>query len=47
MRDARFQVPGPSLRYKVVQKLDRLDQSDRDTKGDVYEYTLASFALFL
>jgi type I restriction enzyme M protein len=44
MRDARFQIPGPALLAKVVDKLDNLDMGDRDTKGDVYEYMLAKIA---
>jgi type I restriction enzyme M protein len=44
MRDARFQIPGAALLDKVVQKLDKLDMGDRDTKGDVYEYMLAKIA---
>lgn len=44
MRDARFQVPSPALLSKVVDKLDKLDMGDRDTKGDVYEYMLAKIA---
>jgi type I restriction enzyme M protein len=44
MRDARFQIPGPALLAKVVDKLDKLDMGDRDTKGDVYEYMLAKIA---
>jgi type I restriction enzyme M protein len=44
MRDARFQIPGPALLVKVVDKLDKLDMGDRDTKGDVYEYMLAKIA---
>jgi hypothetical protein len=44
MRDARFQIPGPALLAKVVDKLDELDMGDRDTKGDVYEYMLAKIA---
>jgi type I restriction enzyme M protein len=35
MRDARFQIPSPQLLAKVVDKLDKLDMRDRDTKGDV------------
>ena len=45
MRDARFQIPGPALLAKVVDKLDTLDMGDRDTKGDVYEYMLANTSL--
>ena len=44
MRDARFQVPSPALLSKVVDKLDKLDMGDRDTKGDVFEYMLAKIA---
>jgi type I restriction enzyme M protein len=44
MRDARFQIPAPALLDKVVQKLDKLEMGDRDTKGDVYEYMLAKIA---
>jgi type I restriction enzyme M protein len=44
MRDARFQIPGPALLAKVVDKLDKLDMGDRDTKGDLYEYMLAKIA---
>jgi type I restriction enzyme M protein len=44
MRDARFQIPGPALLAKVVDKLDKLDMRDRDTKGEVYEYMLAKIA---
>ncbi len=44
MRDARFQIPSSALLDKVVQKLDKLDMRDRDTKGDVYEYMLAKIA---
>lgn len=44
MRDARFQIPSPQLLAKVVDKLDKIDMGDRDTKGDVYEYMLAKIA---
>jgi type I restriction enzyme M protein len=44
MRDARFQIPGPALLAKVVDKIDRLDMGNRDTKGDLYEYMLAKIA---
>jgi type I restriction enzyme M protein len=44
MRDARFQMPSPALLAKVVDKLDKLDIGDRDTKGDVYEYMLGKIA---
>ena len=44
MRDARFQIPSAQLLAKVVDKIDKLDMGDRDTKGDVYEYMLAKIA---
>jgi len=44
MRDARFQIPSPQLLAKVVDKLDKLEMGNRDTKGDVYEYMLAKIA---
>lgn len=44
MRDARFQIPSPQLLTKVVEKLDKIDMGDRDTKGDLYEYMLAKIA---
>ena len=44
MRDARFQIPSAQLLAKVVDKLDKLEMRDRDTKGDVYEYMLAKIA---
>jgi type I restriction enzyme M protein len=44
MRDARFRIPSPQLLAKVVDKLDKLEMRDRDTKGDVYEYMLAKIA---
>ena len=44
MRDARFGIPSPQLLARVVDKLDRLDMRDRDTKGDVYEYMLGKIA---
>src|SRR5262245_5892325 len=44
MRDARFGIPTPALLAKVVDKLDKVDMGDRDTKGDVYEYMLSKIA---
>ncbi len=44
MRDARFQIPSPQLLARVVDKFDKLDMRDRDTKGDVYEYMLGKIA---
>ncbi|HEY3825245.1 MAG TPA: N-6 DNA methylase, partial [Bryobacteraceae bacterium] len=44
MKDARNGIPTSALLAKVVDKLDRVDMADRDTKGDVYEYMLAKIA---
>lgn len=44
MRDARFTIPSPSLLQKAVDGLDKIPMTDRDTKGDVYEYMLAKIA---
>lgn len=44
MREARFGIPSPALLAKVVDKLDRIPMSGRDTKGDVYEYMLGKIA---
>ena len=39
MKDARLGIPTPALLAKAVEKLDAVRMDDRDTKGDVYEYT--------
>ena len=44
MHDVRFQISGAALLDKLVQKLDKFDMGDRDTKGDLYEYMLAKIA---
>jgi len=44
MKDARNGIPTPALLSKVVDKLDKVDMQDRDTKGDVYEYMLGKIA---
>jgi len=44
MRDARFTIPTPSLLARVVDMLDDLPMSGRDTKGDIYEYMLGKIA---
>src|SRR5258706_11780748 len=44
MKDARFTIPKPSLLAKVVDPLDAVPMTDRDTKGDLYEYMLAKIA---
>ena len=44
MRDARLGFSSPGLLAKVVQMLDEIPMTDRDTKGDVYEYMLGKIA---
>jgi type I restriction enzyme M protein len=44
MKDARLGIAAPALLAKAVDKLDRVDMDDRDTKGDVYEYMLGKIA---
>jgi type I restriction enzyme M protein len=44
MRDARFTIPTPALLAKVVDMLDDLPMTDRDTNGDLYEYLLSKIA---
>jgi len=41
MKDAVFMFPKPATLSRVVELLDQLDLSNRDTKGDVYEYMLS------
>ncbi len=44
MKDARLSIPTPALLSKVVDLIDDIPMSDRDTKGDVYEYMLGKIA---
>lgn len=44
MRDARFTIPNAGLLRKVVDGLDDIPMTGRDTKGDVYEYMLGKIA---
>ena len=44
MKDARFTIPTPALLARVVDMLDGIDMSRRDTKGDLYEYMLGKIA---
>ncbi|MEW8496300.1 MAG: class I SAM-dependent DNA methyltransferase [Candidatus Thiodiazotropha taylori] len=41
MRDAIFMIPTPNLLDRVVNMIDGIDMSARDTKGDLYEYMLS------
>jgi type I restriction enzyme M protein len=44
MKDAIFMMPTPRVLANVVDQLDGIDMTDRDTKGDVYEYMLGKIA---
>ncbi|GAA4597835.1 type I restriction enzyme M protein [Actinoplanes octamycinicus] len=44
MRDARFTIPTSTLLAKVVDMIGGLPLSERDTKGDLYEYMLGKIA---
>lgn len=44
MKDAMFLMPTPRVLANVVDQLDGIDMSDRDTKGDLYEYMLGKIA---
>ncbi|SNU01639.1 type I restriction enzyme M protein [Ruaniaceae bacterium KH17] len=44
MKDARFTIPTPALLHKVVDMLDSIPLTDRDTNGDLYEYLLSKIA---
>ncbi len=44
MKDALFMMPTPRVLSNVVDQLDAIDMSDRDTKGDLYEYMLGKIA---
>ncbi len=44
MKGATFMIPTPRLLAQVIEMLSNIDMSDRDTKGDVYEYLLSKIA---
>lgn len=44
MKDALFMMPTPHVLSNVVDQLDGIDMTDRDTKGDLYEYMLGKIA---
>lgn len=44
MKGATFMISTPRLLAQVVEMLSNIDMSDRDTKGDVYEYLLSKIA---
>lgn len=41
MRGASFGINKPSVLDQVMEKLERIDMSQQDTKGDIYEYLLS------
>jgi len=45
MEGAMFLFPKPSTLARVVDLMDQLDLSDRDTKGDMYEYMLSKLSV--
>ncbi len=44
MKGATFMIPTPRLLSNVVDMISGIDMTDRDTKGDVYEYLLSKIA---
>jgi type I restriction enzyme M protein len=44
MKGATFMIPTPRLLSQVVDMLNNIDMTNRDTKGDVYEYLLSKIA---
>lgn len=44
MRDARYTIPNAALLGKVVDMLDQIPLTNRDTNGDLYEYLLSKIA---
>ncbi|WP_028280021.1 class I SAM-dependent DNA methyltransferase [Arthrobacter sp. H5] len=44
MKDARFTIPSAGVLEKVIDIIDGIDMTDRDTKGDLYEYMLSKIA---
>jgi len=44
VKGATFMISTPRLLAQVVEMLTNIDMSDRDTKGDVYEYLLSKIA---
>ncbi|MBF0259362.1 MAG: SAM-dependent DNA methyltransferase [Desulfamplus sp.] len=44
MSDAIFMIPKPEMLEKIVTAIDKLDMTNRDAKGDLYEYLLSKVA---
>jgi len=45
MKGATFMIPTPRLLAQVVEMLSNVDMSNRDTKGDLYEFLLSKIAV--
>jgi len=44
MKGATFMIPTARLLDQVVQLVDKIDMTDKDTKGDLYEYLLSKIS---
>ena len=44
MEGATFLIPTPRLLESAIAQIDKIDQDDQDTKGDLYEYLLSKIA---
>ena len=44
MKDARLSVPNAGMLLRIVDRLDKIEMRDMDTKGDIYEYMLGKIA---
>lgn len=44
MKDATFMIPNAGLLAKVIDLIDQIPMTDRDTNGDIYEYLLSKIA---
>ena len=44
MKDARFTIPNAGVLERVIDIIDGIDMTGRDTKGDLYEYMLSKIA---
>ena len=44
MQDAIFIIPTPIMLERVVTAMDKLDMTDKDDKGDIYEYLLSKMS---
>ena len=44
MKDATFQISAPDKLAKIIEGIDKLDLTERDSKGDLYEYMLSKLA---